>query len=155
MSRKHVKATEENQSNDKIEDAVVDPFTVIKEGVSPKLSPKSDGTLEYQIAIRDDEKEFYIRVSKNSSSGLFSKAWVRLEDIFTLLGEQKGKTMKSAVLKPVVAGGSSNSAPFLSSVLRTISILEPVPDNVFLHRLSERYEMVKTELRALAAESAD
>ncbi|MBM4864620.1 hypothetical protein HYO48_21540 [Vibrio parahaemolyticus] len=155
MSRKHVKATEENQSNDKIEDAVVDPFTVIKEGVSPKLSPKSDGTLEYQIAIRDDEKKFYIRVSKNSSSGLFSKAWVRLEDIFTLLDEQKDKTMKSAVLKPVVAGGSSNSVGFMASVLRTISILEPVPDNVFLHRLSERYETVKTELRALAAESDD
>jgi hypothetical protein len=153
MSRKHVKATEENQSNDKIEDAVVDPFTVIKEGVSPKLSPKSDGTLEYQIAIRDDEKEFYIRVSKNSSSGLFSEAWVRLEDIFNLLDEQKDKTMKSAVLKPIVVGGSSNSVGFLASVLRTISILEPVPDNVFLHRLSERYETVKTELRALAAES--
>ncbi|MFW1331831.1 hypothetical protein ACEV9E_24500, partial [Vibrio parahaemolyticus] len=90
-------------------------------------------TLEYQIAIRDDEREFYIRVSKNSSSGLFSKAWVRLEDIFTLLDDQKDKTMKSAVLKPVVAGGSSNSVGFLASVLRTISILEPVPDNVFLH----------------------
>lgn len=63
--------------------------------------------------------------------------------------------MKSAVLKPVVAGGSSNSVGFMASVLRTISILEPVPDNVFLHRLSERYETVKTELRALAAESDD
>ncbi|CAH6874985.1 MULTISPECIES: hypothetical protein [Vibrio] len=129
----------------------VDLFTIVKEGQSPKLSPKSESFLEYQIAYKEDDQEFYIRVSKNSSSGLFSNSWVRLEAIFALLDDQVGKTLKSTALKPVITGGSSNSSGFLAAILRTISILDPVPDNVFLHQVSERYEVVKTELRALAS----
>ncbi len=76
---------------------------------------------------------------------------MRLEAIFALLDDQVGKTLKSTALKPVITGGSSNSSGFLAAILRTISILDPVPDNVFLHQVSERYEVVKTELRALAS----
>ncbi|WMN63734.1 hypothetical protein [Vibrio parahaemolyticus] len=145
MSRDNVKQD--------VEEAEVNPFTIVKEGKSPKLSPKAKDFLQYQISFKEGDEEFYIRVSGNSSSGLFSKSWIRLEDIFALLDEQVGKTMKSAVLKPVISGGSSNSCGFLAAILRTISLLEPVPDNVFLHRVSERYETVKIELRALASDS--
>ncbi|HCM2158441.1 TPA: hypothetical protein N3B91_004501 [Vibrio parahaemolyticus] len=134
------------------QDVEASPFMVVKSGKSPKLSPKSKDLLQYEIALHEDEKEIYIRVAGNSSSGLFSKAWIRLEDIFTLLDSQVGKTLKSAILKPLVSGSSSNSCGFLAAVLRTISILEPIQDNLFLHQVSERYETVKTELRALASD---
>lgn len=39
----------------------VDLFTIVKEGQSPKLSPKSESFLEYQIAYKEDDQEFYIR----------------------------------------------------------------------------------------------
>ncbi|WP_238336757.1 hypothetical protein [Vibrio sp. S12_S33] len=104
----------------------VDSFTIVKEGQSPKLSPKSESFLEYQIAYKEDDQDFYIRISKNSSSGLFSNNWVRLEAIFTLLDGQVGKTLKSVALKPVITGGSSNSCGFLAAILRTISILYPI-----------------------------
>lgn len=70
-------------SQEPVTENEVDLFTIVKEGQSPKLSPKSESFLEYQIAYKEDDQEFYIRVSKNSSSGLFSNSWVRLEAIFT------------------------------------------------------------------------
>ncbi|WP_239928845.1 hypothetical protein [Photobacterium sanguinicancri] len=142
-------------SNDK-EDKTLpesDPFVVVKKGKSPKLSPKSKDFLFYEIALHEDEKELYIRIAGNSGSGLHSKLWCKLEDIFTLLDQQKDKTMKSGILKTVMSGGSSNNSGFMSAILRTLSILEPVPDNVFLHRHSKVYEQVKADLRALATKS--
>lgn len=51
------------------QDVESSPFTVVKNGKSPKLSPKSKDFLQYEIALHGEEREFYIRVAGNSSSG--------------------------------------------------------------------------------------
>lgn len=128
---------------------------VLKSGTCPKLSPKSTDKLEYQIALNSDDQDLYIRISGNSGGGLFSKAWIKLEDVFTVLDKEKDKIIKSAALRPVMKGGSANNCGFMSAILREIHLLEPSPASTFSHQLASGYENVKAELRGLSGTSGE
>ncbi|MCM0151722.1 hypothetical protein KCN56_24530 [Photobacterium galatheae] len=128
-----------------------DPFSnVVKAGECPKLSPKSQDLLSYQIALNAEDKDLYVRISGNSGGGLFSRNWLKLEDIFTLLDKQKDKVISSSILKEVMGSGSANNCGFMSGILREIKLLEQSPKGIFSHQLTPKYENVKVELRKLS-----
>ncbi|MEZ8107237.1 hypothetical protein [Vibrio cortegadensis] len=136
--------------------AKADPYSpVLKHGSCPKLSPKSTDKLTYEIAKNVEDNQLYIRIAGNSGGGLFSKAWVKVEDFFTLLDKEKDKVIKSAALRPAMKGGSANNCGFMSAILREIQLLEPSPASIFSHQLASGYENVKAELRALTGSSGD
>lgn len=123
---------------------------VVKAGECPKLSPKSQDLLSYQIALNAEDKDLYIRISGNSGGGLFSRNWLKLEDIFALLDKQKDKVISSSILKEVMGAGSANNCGFMSGILREIKLLEQSPKGIFSHQLTPEYESIKAELRALS-----
>ncbi|WP_051201897.1 hypothetical protein [Ferrimonas senticii] len=135
------------------DDAKTDPYRVLRQATCPKLSPKTDSHLQYEIARHDGEGAIYFRVSGNSSSGLYSKAWVRFEAVFAILDKQRGNTMKSAIIKPIVSGGSSNTCGFSCAVLRDLELLESVDGNQFLHQIGRDYDSVKVALLAMGADA--
>lgn len=105
-------------------------------GMAPKLSPKSAGLIGYEVALNEDDKCQYLRLTSNDSGGLFSKEWVSLVDIYMLLEGLAGKKpFKSSTFKTVIKGGSANNVSFLSAVLRSEGIALIVQSNrsQFLH----------------------
>lgn len=164
MTRKRttLKVDKNEEKKDEVADTVqttdanqpkTDPHAnVLRSGTCPKLSPKSTDKLEYQIALNSDDQELYIRIAGNSGGGLFSKAWIKMEDVFTVLDKEKDKVIKSAALRPVMKGGSANNCGFMSAILREIHLLEPSPASIFSHQLASGYENVKAELRGMSGE---
>ena len=105
-------------------------------GMAPKLSPKSTGLIGYEVALNEDDKCQYLRLTSNDSGGLFSKEWCSLVDIYMLLEGLAGKKpFKSSTFKVVIKGGSANNVSFLSAVLRSEGIALIVQSNrsQFLH----------------------
>jgi hypothetical protein len=105
-------------------------------GLAPKLSPKSTGLIGYEVALNEDDKCPYIRLTSNDSGGLFSKEWVGLDKIYMLLEGLAGKKpFKSSTFKVVIKGGSANNVSFLSAVLRCeeIELIVQSKRSQFLH----------------------
>jgi hypothetical protein len=60
-------------------------FKTLLVGHAPKLSSKSQGLIGYEVALNTDDKSRYLRLTSNDSGGLFSKEWVKLDDLYELL----------------------------------------------------------------------
>lgn len=105
-------------------------------GHAPKLSSKSQGLIGYEVALNTEDKCRYLRLTSNDSGGLFSKEWVKLDDLYVLLEAMEvDKTFKSSVFKSVIKGGSANNVSFLSAVLRSeeIALILKSEKSQFLH----------------------
>ncbi|MCE2593847.1 hypothetical protein K6Y31_03355 [Motilimonas cestriensis] len=115
---------------------------IITDGKAPKLSPKTNGVIFYEIAMNDDEHKLYLRMTGNDGGGLHTKSWLSLDALFEILDKQADIVFKSNVLKPAIHGKSANNASFLAAVLRCddIGVLGRSRDNQFLHVLSEKYQ---------------
>lgn len=127
------------------------PITIIKQATAPKLTPKSDGGLGYEIGKL--EKAWMIRVTSNSSGGFFSDEWVGFDAIEKALGKlTTSKTdFKSAVLRSVfVEGHSANNAGFLCACLRAEGLLCTSKKNVYLHQVTDTFAKWKKTLEASA-----
>ncbi|MBI1320219.1 MAG: hypothetical protein GC168_14925 [Candidatus Hydrogenedens sp.] len=93
--------------------------TMLKTSTAPKLSPRGDGQLTYQIGRMDDT--VLLRISGNESSGRFSKEWVTAEAIRrSLVQLPKGtKSFKGALaLKTAWKGQSSCNSGFGAAILK-------------------------------------
>jgi hypothetical protein len=140
----------ENKAEDKPDKALADtnskallvpvevdsPYKSVLIGMAPKLSAKSTGLIGYEIAVNEENKCRYLRLTSNDSGGLFSKEWVNLEDIYTILESLAGKKpFKSSTFKPIIKGGSANNVSFLSAVLRcdAVALIVQSHKNQFLH----------------------
>jgi hypothetical protein len=126
-------ATEETKEI--IED-VDSHFKTLLVGHAPKLSSKSSGLIGYEIALNIDDKCRYLRLTSNDSGGLFSKEWVKLDDLYVLLEAMEAdKPFKSSVFKSMMKGGSANNVSFLSAVLRSeeIALILKSGKSQFLH----------------------
>ncbi|MBO2568133.1 hypothetical protein I6M39_03840 [Shewanella algae] len=119
--------------------------TILLTGRVKKLSPKSDSHIQYELAEGQEGKR-YLRLSGNESGGLFSREWLALEPLLTLLEGTEGKPFKSSLLKPLFKGGSSNNAGFLAAVLRDTGLLTAAGQSIFIHELSKEYQTNKTRL---------
>jgi len=111
-------------------------FKTLLVGLAPKLSSKSSGLIGYEVALNADDKYSYLRLTSNGSGGLFSKEWVKLDDLYVLLEAMEAdKAFKSSVFKAVIKGGSANNVSFLSAVLRSeeIALILKSEKSQFLH----------------------
>jgi hypothetical protein len=111
-------------------------FKTLLVGHAPKLSSKSKGLIGYEVALNTDDKFCYLRLTSNDSGGLFSKEFIKLEDLYELLEAMEAdKPFKSSVFKPVIKGGSANNVSFLSAVLRSeeIALILKSGKSQFLH----------------------
>lgn len=110
---------------------------LIESGQAEKISPKASGILTWQLAMSETDNELYLRLMANGSGGLFSKDWVPLSKIESVLEVQPTTGFTSGVFKSLFKGASANNAGFLAAVLRSpdICLLEGHPDKLFTHVL--------------------
>jgi len=158
MTNKKVKtSTKKDNKEDAVNDEILKPSTdavsdketitsplvdtdiayqTVLVGHAPKLSARTAGLIGYELALNIDDNGLYLRLTRNDSGGLFSKEWVSLDAIYTLLESlDEGKPFKSSAFKTVMKGGSSNNVSFLSAVLRSeeIALIIPSDKSKFLH----------------------
>lgn len=138
---------ESNELATVVKDVPVDHFTnIVREGKAKKLSPKTENHVFYEIAIHDEEKELYIRMTGNQGGGLHSKEKILLKDITAVLDVQGDKPFKSSVMKCVFSGQSANNAGFMAACCRGLGLIIQSEKSVFLHVLSEDYKLRRDEL---------
>lgn len=117
-------------------DDVDSHFKTLLVGYAPKLSTKTTGRIGYEVALNDDDKCRYLRLTSNDTGGLFSKEWIKLDDLYELLESMDiDKPFKSSVFKSLISGSSSNNQGFLSAVLRCneISLILKSTKSQYLH----------------------
>lgn len=110
---------------------------LIESGHAEKISPKASGILTWQLAMSETDNELYLRLMANGSGGLFSKDWISLSKIESVLEVQPTTGFTSGVFRPLFKGASANNAGFLAAVLRSpdICLLEAHPEKLFTHVL--------------------
>jgi len=93
--------------------------------------------LTWQLAMSETDNELYLRLMANGSGGLFSKDWIALSKIESVLEVQPTTGFTSGVFRPLFKGASANNAGFLAAVLRSpdICLLEAHPEKLFTHVL--------------------
>jgi len=97
--------------------------TVLKTTEAPKLSPRGDGKLTYQVGRLDET--VLLRICGNESSGRFSKEWVDTEAIRKSLAQlpKDAKCFKGALaLKSAWQGRSSCNGGFGAAILKAEGI---------------------------------
>ncbi|WP_097311080.1 hypothetical protein [Escherichia coli] len=101
---------------------------LIESGQAEKISPKASGMLTWQLAMSETDNELYLRLMANGSGGLFSKDWIALSKIESVLEVQPTTGFTSGVFRPLFKGASANNAGFLAAVLRSpdICLLEVI-----------------------------
>ncbi|CAM6479987.1 hypothetical protein ABLC41_16315 [Escherichia coli] len=110
---------------------------LIELGQAEKISPKASGMLTWQLAMSETDNELYLRLLANGSGGLFSKDWISLSKIESVLEVQPITGFTSGVFRPLFKGASANNSGFLAAVLRSpdICLLEAHPEKLFTHVL--------------------
>jgi hypothetical protein len=102
-----------------------DNIRFIKINSCKSLSGKS--SLEYQLGCHGDS-DVYIRVVKNSGGGWFSKEWIAIQKIITVLESSKFP-LTSYTLQTFFAGKSVNTAAFIFAALKEEGLVANNPDN--------------------------
>ena len=97
-----------------------DNVPVLKTDTCPSLSGKSK--LTYEIGA-GSASEICVRVTKNTGAGMFSKAWVALDQVHKLVND---KPITSTTLAPLFKGGSANSAGFLLAAMKHEGLVQAV-----------------------------
>ena len=145
----------EDNSKNKTDKVEVNHFSqIVLNAEAAKLSPKSTGKVMVEIALHDEEKQLYIHLAGQTDSGLFSKEWIKLDDVFTLIEAQKDKEFKSAVFRPLFNGGSSNNVSFFACVMRDLELIVKSESSIFVHKASPNYAVKKKALIALIKKPA-
>lgn len=110
--------------------------TVIKEGSAPKVNPHAIGELNYDLG-KDSDNQIYLRITKNSSGGYFSKEWLGINAIKDTLKDYIGtdKAFSSSAFKPLFKNSSANNSGFLAAALRQEGILVSNKENSFHHKM--------------------
>jgi hypothetical protein len=142
----------ETTSDKEIVEGAASQFQTLIFGLAPKLSVKSSGKIGYELALNADDKCQYIRLTSNDSGGLFSKEWIKLDDLYELLEAMKTDTpFKSSIFKGIVKGQSSNNVSFVSAVLRCdeISLILQSDKNQYLHLVNPLLAQRKSTLTKL------
>ena len=83
---------------------VKDYQLLIETGQAEKISPKASGMLTWQLAISEVDNELYLRLVANGCGGLFSKDWISLSKIATVLETQPATGFSSGVFRPLFKG---------------------------------------------------
>lgn len=87
-----------------------------------KLTTRGVGQLQYEIGIEEKSQEAFIRIVSSGSSGAFSKAWIKIEDIKIQLGDPDENGFRATGLSDLFKGRSTNNHGFLAAVLRHLNV---------------------------------
>lgn len=116
---------------DTAKDEAQDNFIVLIKAQTNKISPKSEGTIGFEL-VKDEKAILYLRLTSNSSSGNFCKTPVALISVIDALNKHKADTaFTSKVIKDVFKGKGSrnaNNRSFLMAALRSKEIGLTVAD---------------------------
>ncbi|CNF78980.1 hypothetical protein ACULTK_002860 [Yersinia enterocolitica] len=117
-------------------------YTRLLTGEAEKINPHATGMLHWELAADIKSGERWLRITANDSGGLFSREWVALSAIRTLLKEVEKTDFHSTVLRPLFSSASRNNAGFLAAILRSsdICLTEETTGQVFSHRCYTDWE---------------
>lgn len=116
----------------------IDPdsqYQTVLVGQAKSLSAKSKSLIGFELALNIDDKCRYLRLTSNTNNGLYTREWLSLDKIFSLLEQQVlDKPFKSSIFKEIINGKSANNCSFVSAVLRCEGLnLILKSSNQFLH----------------------
>jgi hypothetical protein len=97
---------------------------VLKAASCSSLSGRS--TITYEIGCKAD-KSIHIRLTENTGSGMFSKAWLPIDQIVLLLSAEDMPITSRAIRS--LYTGSINSCGFLWAVLKDVGLIKNVEGN--------------------------
>lgn len=107
---------------------------IIKKDHCGKISSPDEPTLTYHVGYDDSTKSLSLRVTNNSTGGLFSNEWISLDSILTTIEAcEPGLPFKALVFKNLYQSKSANNHGFLSAVLRSEKILMPAEKQKLAH----------------------
>lgn len=124
-------------TGDNVPTAVVNQVRVIKAGVCPSLTARSD--LGYELGI-NDESELYLRLTSNTGSGFFSKEWTPCALIEQLIKDASELTSTS--FKTLFPNKSVNTGGFVMAVVKALGLIQT---NVLNTRWHEQVKEVTFE----------
>jgi hypothetical protein len=146
----------EKQDQEKEAQAVVNPdVTVVKIASAPKLSPRGEGGITYQVGRVDSD--VYARIEKNDGGGSFSKEWVPLEKIRAALtpSMKKGDPFKSDSLATAYVGKSQCNSGFLVAALRAEQVFSIDTEHKGMSILSGDLDAWEVQMREADAVVGD
>jgi len=132
-----------------------DGFTVIINANASKISPKSEGTISFEM-VKDEKGILYLRLTSNTSSGNFCKSPVILQSVIDILTKQVAdKAFNSKRMSDVFQGkGSknSNNTSFWIAALRSKEIALIVADekSPLSSRLSKAFKAKSEQLLGMS-----
>ena len=105
-------------------------MVVVKTINTPKLSPRAQGELTYQVGYVSSDGSCHLQIMANTSGGYFSKEWVPLSAIESCLtlDMKKGESFATSALKSAFISQSQNNAGFMGAVMVSEGLLNVVPD---------------------------
>ena len=114
--------------------------TVKKKSVTKKEEPdiqilqttkchtvSNKSTITYHVGM-DDKDKLFIRIHSNTGGGYFSKEWISLDHITSILQDVTGEHITSINLIPLFKGKSVNTPGYLLAVLLKEGLLAPIED---------------------------
>jgi len=134
---------------------VDDRFSTLIKADASKISPKSEGTIGFEL-VKDEKGILYLRLISNTSSGNFCKSPVALQSVIDVLAKQMAdKAFNSRIMSDVFQGkGSknSNNTSFLIAALRSKEIALIVADekSPLSSRLSKAFKAKAEQLLAMS-----
>lgn len=149
---KNTPASEKVHSKKQAEQTVTETHQILIDDKAKKLSPKSSGFINFQLAKSLETDELELKLVSVEGGGLHSKEWVKLSEIYSVLDCQlPDKPFKSSIFKAAFKGASANNASFLAAVLRSsaIDLIGSTEKSIFLHQLNSELEKKKEALSKL------
>ena len=104
-----------------------------------KVSLPDDHTLTYNVCYLVAHKTLHLRITDNTTGGLFSPEWVSLAAILTSI-EKRPKTdsnFNAKIFTNLFTSASANNAGFLAAALKAEGILVPYKESKRLHVLGD------------------
>ena len=132
-------------------EAVDNPDVVIvKVATAPKLSPRGEGGITYQIGRIGES--VYVRIEKNEGGGSHSREFVPVSAISTAItpAMKRGATFKSDALKATFVGKSQCNSGFLVAVLRAENIFSADPEHKGLSKVTSDLDAWEKAMREAA-----
>ena len=123
MIKRTVKKKAPPKKTAKTTTKTVEPsLKIIQTSKCQTISNKS--TLTYNIGV-DDEDNIFIRIASNTGGGYFSKEWISLDHITSVLSDVTGEHITSINLIPLFKGKSVNTPGYFLAVLLKEGLLAP------------------------------
>jgi hypothetical protein len=125
-------------------------FWLLKEGIAPKMGPRSEGGISYHVLTDASRQQLFIAITGNKG-GYFSKEHVELSKIETCLdASSSAKPFPSKTFRGAFVGRSSNNAGFLTTILRNEGLIAASPEIETQHVRSGDWLAWKTAMLAEA-----